>query len=63
MILKYNQKNIIQEKRKSIQIQLLIDKKSKEIISFGIDAGSTYDFKLFKKNSDKFRKDIKLLTD
>ena len=60
---KYNQKNIIQEKRKSIQIQLLIDKEIKEIINFEINAGSVYDFELFKKISDKFCKDIKLLAD
>ena len=39
----------------------MIDKERKEIIRFDIDAESIHDFKFFKKTSDKFRKDIKLL--
>lgn len=62
---KYNQKKYYSGKKKNhtIKIQLLIDKESKEIISFDIDAGSVHDFEVFKKTSDKFRKDIKLLAD
>ena len=32
-------------------------------MSLDIDAESVHDFELFKKTSDKFRKDIKLLAD
>ena len=62
---KYNQKEYYSGKKKkhTIKIQLLINKESNAIISYDLDSGSVHDFELFKKTSDKFRKDITVLAD
>ena len=61
---KYNQKEYYSGKKKhTIKIQLLINKESNAIIIYDLDSGSVYDFELFKKTSDKFRKDITVLAD
>ena len=55
---KYNQNEYYSGKKHTIKIQLLINTESNAIISYDLDSGSVHDFELFKKTSDKFRKDI-----
>ena len=51
------------KKKHTIKIQLIIDEKSKEIVSIAFDAGSIHDFLLFKNTTKNLNKLISFLGD
>lgn len=51
------------KKKHTIKIQLIVDEKTKEIVSIAFDAGSIHDFLLFKNTTKNLNKLISFLAD
>lgn len=51
------------KKKHTIKIQLIVDEKTKEIVSIAFDAGSVHDFLLFKNTTEDLNKLIIFLAD
>ncbi len=51
------------KKKHTIQIQIIIDSETLEIVSIAFDAGSVHDFNLFKKTTEELNEAIAFLAD
>lgn len=51
------------KKRHTIKSQVVVDKKTKEVICTSFANGKKHDFRLFKESKTKVRPDVKILTD
>ena len=51
------------KKKHTIKIQLIVDEKTRKIVSIAFDAGSIHDFLLFKNTTKNLNKSINFLAD